>query len=238
MDALLNIINNVATTEEEAEKILADMGFDAEVELNKEGETSRSQYPLPATYTTDTIETGAGPWSYPVLQDPPKMADAATTTEVVAPALKIKTAKYVGGGNILTKRGGTSSGANRVKNATKSSGGSSKKPKTADTTRYHEINSKLEQTSHYLDMVNTAEERAYGQKKLDLMDEKIKLLEREAKQYKQLYDEAKRYYDQDRDRLQNQYGAAFNADGSIANYDAWYKQFVDRYNAGGMDDDA
>lgn len=125
-----------------------------------------------------------------------------------------------------------------AKNRPSSSGSSSKKSKTADTTRYHEINSKLEQTSHYLDMVNTAEDRAYGQTKLDLIDEKIKLLEREAEQYKELYDEAKRYYDADRERLESQYGAAFNLDSSIANYDEWYKQFVDRYNAGGMDDDA
>lgn len=142
---------------------------------------------------------------------------------------------FTGGtGRNLTQTNRNKGASNRAK----SNSGSSKKPKTADTERYHEINSKLEQTAHYLDMVNTAEDRAYGQKKLDLMDEKIKLLEREAEQYKQLYDEAKRYYDQDRDRLQNQYGAAFNTDGSIANYDAWYKQFVDRYNAGGMDDDA
>ena len=182
--------------------------------------------------THKTVYTQDSDGNYSVVEMDSKLQDDDT---VYVPKLISEKTHWKGSPQKITSQANRQKGAS---NAKSSGGGSSKKPKTADTERYHEINSKLEQTAHYLDMVNTAEDRAYGQKKLDLMDEKIKLLEREAEQYKQLYDEAKRYYDQDRDRLQNQYGAAFNADGSIANYDAWYKQFVDRYNAGGMDDDA
>lgn len=218
VDALNHIINSVATTEAEAEKILADMGFDAEVEMQKEGEVARSEYPVPAEYTTDTLQTGAGPWTFPVLSRRPRMETEETATEVVAPALKIKTAKYVGGGNITSRKGGTSAGKGRT--ASKGGGGGSSKTKTKEPDRYHEITSQLEQTSHALDMVNSAEKTAYGPDRLALMDEKIKLLEQETDQYRQLYDEAKGYYDLDKANLVNNYGAQFNADGSIANYDA------------------
>jgi len=70
------------------------------------------------------------------------------------------------------------------------------------------------------------------------MDREIELLEEQAKLYEELRDEAQRYYDLDRERLASQYGATFNPDGTIANYDEWYKAFIDRYNAGQMDDDA
>jgi hypothetical protein len=86
-------------------------------------------------------------------------------------------------------------------------------------------------------MLNTAESRAYGPDKLNLMDEKIKLLEREAELYKELYNEAKDYYAADRARLANEFGAQFNEDGSIANYDAWFGAYIAKYNAGQMSDE-
>lgn len=239
MDALTNIINNVAATEEEAEKILADMGFDAEVQINKEGETARSEYPIPATYTTATMQTGAGPWTYPVLDSPPQMAPATTATEVAVPALKIKTAKYVGGGNILTKRGGTPAGAARVKNTRPSgSGGSSKKQKTKEPDRYHEINAKIQQNQAEITKLTDLESRLYGQEKLDAMEKEAKLLEEQADLYRQKYEEALRYYEMDKKNLQNHYGATFNPDGTIANYDEWYGKYLAKYNSGKMDDDA
>lgn len=99
-------------------------------------------------------------------------------------------------------------------------GGGSSRTNTKDMERYHEITSQLEQTSHALDMTNAAEKEAYGPDKLALIDEKIKLLEQETEQYKQLQAEAQGYYDADRAHLASAYGAQFNPDGSIANYDA------------------
>lgn len=70
-----------------------------------------------------------------------------------------------------------------------------------------------------MQLVTTAEKEAYGPDKLALIAEKIKLLEREGELYQALRDEAQGYYDSDRARLANTYGAQFNPDGSIANYD-------------------
>ena len=117
-------------------------------------------------------------------------------------------------------------------------GGSKQKTKEKDTNRYHEITEKIGQTQHALEMLNDEEDRAYGQKKLDLIQEKIKLLEQEAKQYKELYKEAQGYNASDRALLASKYGAKFNEDGTIKNYQKWYDSFVDKYNSGAMDDDA
>ena len=100
-------------------------------------------------------------------------------------------------------------------------GGSQPKARTKEKERYHEIKSKIEQNAHALDMLNTAESRAYGQQKLDLMEEKIKLLEEQAELYKQLGQEAQAYFNLDKENLEK-YGATFNDDNSIANYDEWY----------------
>lgn len=218
------LINSAEMTADQATDYLASMGVDAEVKEVPTTTTDNKTYMGASPIIEDTPFIGTNPltgreqtYHFPRVRYEAVPMETEETKTTTATTLQVTSARKASGGNFKYKNSSPASGTKKPKS---SSGGSSKKPKTTDTTRYHEINSKLEQTSHYLDMVNTAEDRAYGQKKLDLMDEKIKLLEREAEQYKQLYNEAKRYYDQDRDRLQNQYGAAFNADGSIANYDA------------------
>ena len=148
--------------------------------------------------------------------------------------------KTSGGNFNFVKSGGVKGAGKGGSGGKKGGGGGGEKkitPKSKDTSRYHEIKSQLEQTKHYLDMVDKAEGRAYGQKKLDLMDQKIELLKRETAQYKELYNEAKNYYDADRNVLHDEYGAAFNEDGSIKDYNSWYGHFVDMYNSGNMSDD-
>lgn len=135
-----------------------------------------------------------------------------------AQALRIKTADYVGGGNILAKKGGTDAGRSRVANAKeKGGGGGSKKGDKAE--RYHEINDKLDETSKVLKEINTYEDRAYGKQKLDYMDQNIEALKRQADQYAQLNEEARQYLANDKAILEQQYQAQFNDDGTIANFD-------------------
>ena len=111
------------------------------------------------------------------------------------------------------------------------SGGSEhhRTPKAKDEDRYHEINQKLKQTEHELNKVNTLKDRSYGRGRLNAMDEEIKLLEREAEQYKELYREAEHWFALDKSALVN-FGASFNPDGTIANYQAWQESWIDRYN--------
>ena len=211
------------------------MGFDAEVESQQVKKTTQVWHP--AEYGTETLDTTVRPFTYETLTSPGYWETQETGEEVTA--LKIKTADYVGGGNILGAKGGTAAGRQRQQNTKPKGGGGGKdkKKKDKDVTRYHEINAKLEQTSAELEKIAMLKDRAFGQDKLDAMDKEIELLQRQADQYQELYDEAKRYYDYDKKRLEEKYGATFNPDGTIANYDTWYKSFVDKYNNGNMTDD-
>lgn len=60
-DKLTNIINAVAQTTDEAQQLLAAMGFDAEVELDTEKERAVTEYPKPAEYEEGVMQTSAGP---------------------------------------------------------------------------------------------------------------------------------------------------------------------------------
>ena len=100
-------------------------------------------------------------------------------------------------------------------------GGGSSKARSKEVDRYHEINAKIAENKHAIEMLDQAEGRAYGQDKIDLMTQKIALLEEQRKLYEELAKEAQNYYDKDKANLEK-YGATFNEDGTIANYDAWY----------------
>lgn len=129
-----------------------------------------------------------------------------------------------------TNKGGSGS--------SKGSGGSSSKQKTKEPERYHEINAKIQQNQAEITKLTALESRLYGQEKLDAMEREAELLEEQAKLYEQKYQEALRYYEMDKKNLQNNYGATFNPDGTIANYDEWYGKYLAQYNSGKMDDDA
>lgn len=132
-----------------------------------------------------------------------------------------------------TFTGGTGrnvSGGNRTGGGGGGGGhGHHRTPKAKDEDRYHEINQKLKQTEHELNKVNTLKDRSYGRGRLNAMDEEIKLLEREAEQYKELYKEAEHWFALDKSALVG-FGATFNDDGTIANYQAWQASWIDRYN--------
>lgn len=72
-------------------------------------------------------------------------------------------------------------------------------------------------------------DRSYGRGRLKAMDEEIKLLEREAEQYKEMYKEAEHWFSIDKAAL-IRYGATFNPDGTIADYQAWQESWIDKYN--------
>jgi hypothetical protein len=69
------------------------------------------------------------------------------------------------------------------------------------------------------------------------MKEEIKLLQQQAELYKELAKEAQDYFDKDRENLEKNFGAKFNDDGTIDNFEAWYDSWVEKYNSGAVDDD-
>lgn len=112
-------------------------------------------------------------------------------------------------------------------------GGGSKKDKkkaSDEIERYHVVKQQLDRLSSEYDQLSAAKDRAYGPDKLKAIDNEIaKLQEQEAMQ-KRYLDEINRYYQQDRAAIAK-YGAVFDANGVVTNYDALMQKQLDIFNA-------
>lgn len=112
-------------------------------------------------------------------------------------------------------------------------GGGSKKDKkkaSDEIERYHVVKQQLDRLSSEYDRLSAAKDRAYGPDKLRAIDKEIaKLQEQEAMQ-KRYLNEIERYYQQDRAAIAK-YGAVFDANGIITNYDALMQKQLDIFNA-------
>lgn len=225
--SLTETINAVAMDVNQAEALLASMGFDAEVEQAQATSNSDAAYWQPPVYA----DAQGDDFTYQKVVKPGEWVPVPHTNVTGVTALRIKTADYVGGGNILGAKGGTAAGANRVNNARGKSGGggggggggSGKSNKAKKADRYHEITDKLDQQSKKLKEISTYEERAYGAERQKYVQDHINALKTEADLYGQLADEAARYLQQDKNAL-SAYGTQFNADGTIKNFDSWYNK--------------
>ena len=95
--------------------------------------------------------------------------------------------------------------------------------------RYHQITKQIDTLNKSMELLNKQKDHLYGKAKLKAMDKEIasqkKLIKLEAKKQK----EAQKYAAQDRERLKK-YGAKFNKNGSLSNYDSLMAQEVKKYN--------
>ena len=132
---------------------------------------------------------------------------------------------YVGKGSAGSLSSPSSSGGG--------GGGGSKKDKkkaSDEIERYHVVKQQLDRLSSEYDQLSAAKDRAYGPDKLKAIDKEIaKLQEQEAMQ-KRYLNEIERYYQQDRAAIAK-YGAVFDANGIITNYDALMQKQLDIFNA-------
>lgn len=230
------MVNELGLSVKEAEALAAAMGIDAEFDTNYDTNDIVDKYWVPAKYTQGPILTTGtdGESSFHTIQvaegGEGRWEEVPSQVATAVPTLKIKTADYVGGGNFTTRKTGSPHvGGNRTPKSSGGGGGHHRTPKAKDEDRYHEINQKLKQTQHELNKVNVLKDRSYGRGRLKAMDEEIKLLEREAEQYKEMYKEAEHWFSIDKAAL-IRYGATFNPDGTIADYQAWQESWIDKYN--------
>lgn len=140
-----------------------------------------------------------------------------------------------GGGKIIANATFTGKGStgNLSSSSSGGGGGGSKKDKkkaSDEIERYHVVKQQLNRLSSEYDQLSAAKDRAYGPDKLKAIDNEIaKLQEQEAIQ-KRYLDEINRYYQQDRQAIAK-YGAVFDANGIITNYDALMQKQLDIFNA-------
>lgn len=111
-------------------------------------------------------------------------------------------------------------------------GGSQKdKKKSSDEIeRYHVVKKQLDNLSREYDNLSAAKDRAFGANRLRIMDQEAAKLEEQIAAQKRYVDEINSYYSQDRTAIAA-YGAVFDEDGIITNYEQIMQEQLDIFNA-------
>lgn len=111
-------------------------------------------------------------------------------------------------------------------------GGSQKDKKKAsdEIERYHTIKKQLDNLSREYDNLSAAKDRAFGANRLRVMDQEAAKLEEQIAAQKRYVDEIDSYYSQDRAAIAA-YGAVFDEDGIITNYEQIIQEQLDIFNA-------
>lgn len=112
-------------------------------------------------------------------------------------------------------------------------GGSSQKDKkkaSDEIERYHTIKKQLDNLSREYDNLSAAKDRAFGANRLRVMDQEAAKLEEQIAAQKRYVDEIDSYYSQDRAAIAA-YGAVFDEDGIITNYEQIMQEQLDIFNA-------
>ena len=111
-------------------------------------------------------------------------------------------------------------------------GGSQKdKKKSSDEIeRYHTIKKEIGNLSREYDNLSAAKDRAFGANRLRVMDQEAAKLEEQIAVQKRYVDEINSYYSQDRAAIAA-YGAVFDEDGIITNYEQIMQEQLDIFNA-------
>ena len=111
-------------------------------------------------------------------------------------------------------------------------GGNKKDPKNLDDEkeRYYEINEALDDLAKKLDLIDKKKSRAFGKAKLDLIQEEIDVIDEEIDKTQDLIDAITQDIPADMANLAA-FGATFDKNNNITNYDEIYAAEVNAYNA-------
>lgn len=122
----------------------------------------------------------------------------------------------------------------------KSSGKTSKKDEKDfkdEFERYYKITRQIKDQQDATERLNKAKERAFGKAKLEYLDQEADSMQREIDLQKEYLDEIRGYYASDKGNLEA-FGATFDENGVLTNYEqlinselARYNQAVEAYNA-------
>lgn len=111
-------------------------------------------------------------------------------------------------------------------------GGSQKEQKKSsdEIERYHTIKKEIGNLSREYDNLSAAKDRAFGANRLRVMDQEAAKLEEQIAAQKRYVDEIDSYYSQDRAAIAA-YGAVFDENGIITNYEQIMQEQLDIFNA-------
>lgn len=103
------------------------------------------------------------------------------------------------------------------------------KDPTNEKERYHVIKNQLEDLTSQYDRISKAKDKAFGSARLANLNKEIDAQKKLTQANKQYLDEIESYLAQDKGTMAS-YGAVFDNNGTILNYDELVKQQVDAYN--------
>lgn len=220
------IVAAAGMTATQAQQYFNAMGYDVEFDT---GETTNTQT---YTYHKLDVEKTKEAGGMPQFEEEPTVIEAST--QVAGTAIKTITPNGNFGGNIDFSNakynggsGGKSSGGGG------GGGGSSQKDKkksSDEIERYHVVKKQLDNLSREYDSLSAAKDRAFGANRLRIIDQETAKLEEQIAAQKRYVDEIDSYYSQDRAAIAA-YGAVFDEDGIITNYEQIMQEQLDIFNA-------
>lgn len=221
------IVAAAGMTAAQAQQYFNAMGYDVEFDT---GETTNTQT---YTYHKLDVEKTKEAGGMPQFEDAETVIEAST--QVAGTAIKTITPNGNFGGNIdfsNAKYNGGSGGKSSGGGGGGGGGGSQKdKKKSSDEIeRYHTIKKQLDNLSREYDNLSAAKDRAFGANRLRVMDQEAAKLEEQIAAQKRHVDEIDSYYSQDRAAIAA-YGAVFDENGIITNYEQIMQEQLDIFNA-------
>lgn len=150
------------------------------------------------------------------------MTEASFTSNVTATGVvpDFNPSKYISDANSSGGGGGGGGGGSQK----------DKKKSSDEIERYHTIKKQLDNLSREYDNLSAAKDRAFGANRLRVMDQEAAKLEEQIAAQKRYVDEIDSYYSQDRAAVAA-YGAVFDEDGIITNYEQIMQEQLDIFNA-------
>lgn len=244
------IIRAAGMTQEQANAYFANMGYDVEFEEKPADVQSHSQtqeYWVPPTYSSESLSYGVGGTFNAIKMTSPGHWESVSGSEefVEPPAFAIKTitpnGSYGGGiGQGVSSKPSNSSRTPKTSGGSGGGGGKTEKPKEHndgekknikdEKERYHVIKNQIEDLSSIYDRISKAKDRAFGSARLANLNKEIDAQKKLNDVNQKYLEEIESYLGVDKATMAG-YGAQFDGNGTITNYDALVQQAVKEYNA-------
>lgn len=222
VDSLNLMLANANMSIEEVQKVLNSLGFEPTIDYEEVPWNSQ-------TMATQTVYSKDDKGNYSTITNTAKLDE---NTMVWIPKINSKKTTYRGSPKAIT------SSANKAaaKSNADSGGSKSTKNKDDEIERYHVIKEKLEDINEQLDRIAEAQDRAFGQSKIDLMQQEVAEYDNLIARQKEYISEIQAYYKSDAAKMAG-YGAVIE-NGIITNYADLVGKYVDMYNTGSIDEDS
>ena len=271
LDACNELVNAAGMTAKQATDYLSSMGVDAQVEeidnptedVQEHVGTSVTPTQIKGTIPTIAGIVNAGNHLFPTnaasqqvefteWDVQPQKTTTTAEKNTKATTLKVTSAHKSSGGNFKKTQSKATSPSAGNKKGGSGGGGSTKAPtknsekhitKAKEEDRYHVIKNQIEDLSAQYDRIGKAKDKAFGPNRIKLLDQEIAKQKELTAANKKYLEEVEQYQELDKGKMVG-YGAIFDKNGTITNYNELleeqvrlYNEAVDKFNEAYTDDE-